>query len=190
MVFWTFFRAITRCEVTTTTSAESVQDGERRGFAPRVFYVSSQVYVKKWINGCQLCSFDGADHYHCSLCNKKFMGRRPLTFFRHVAWHKSGGEERQHQRQYFKKVRKHEVCNVPDCAEGISRTNEHYHCPGCLKLFKRRWQRMDSHASKCVQFGHFLSSSKLTTNHAKGLSETQALVSIVVIPANTKLCHT
>ena len=49
---------------------------------------------------------------------------------------------------------------------------------------------MDSHASKCVQFGHFLSSSKLTTNHAKGLSETQALVSIVVIPANTKLCHT
>ena len=49
---------------------------------------------------------------------------------------------------------------------------------------------MDSHASKCVQFGHFLSGSKLTTNHAKGLSETQALVSIVVIPANTKLCHT
>ena len=36
----------------------------------------------------------------------------------------------------------------------------------------------------------FLSSSKLTTNHAKGLSETQAPVSIVVIPANTKLCHT
>ena len=30
---------------------------------------------------------------------------------------------------------------------------------------------------------------KLMTNHAKGLSETQALISIVVIPANTKLCH-
>ena len=103
---------------------------------------------------------------------------------------KSGGEERQHRRQYFQKGRKQEICNVPDCAVGLSRTNERYHCPGCLRFFKRRWQRTDNHASKCVQFSHFLSSSKLMTNHAKGLSETQALVSIAVIPANTKLCHT
>ena len=114
----------------------------------RIIFVSNKVNTDQKRSNCDLC-IKGKNHYHCALCSKEFPLRRVEYFKRHLDWHdEQKGTAEEQARNLFKITSRNEKCAVNDCIELL----RHYHCPGCLRIFKRRDQFMDYHAARCGEF--------------------------------------